>query len=147
MKEKETNNWISVTSDLLYQWIMLYLCISYHCEHVTLSLYTRAPPKNATILNGSLLFNPQYLRQIKQATKDSFEISLSQGFRNCPWLLDLIKIWLRYWEDKEKASISKSSCFLSAGVVSTTHYTLFLILCTNYRCTKVLDHFQPHMIV
>ena len=77
MKEKETNNWISVTSDLLYQWIMLYLCISYHCEHVTLSLYTRAPQKNATILNGSLLFNPQYLRQIKQATKDSFEISLS----------------------------------------------------------------------
>ena len=32
-----------------------------------------------------------------QTTKVNFEISSSLGFWNCPWLLDLIKIWLRYW--------------------------------------------------
>ena len=31
------------------------------------------------------------------ASKDCFEISSSWGFRNCPWLLDFIKIWPRYW--------------------------------------------------
>ena len=32
-----------------------------------------------------------------QTTRVNFKISSSLGFRNCPWLLDLIKIWLRYW--------------------------------------------------
>ena len=35
-------------------------------------------------------------------TKDSFRISFSSGFWNCPWLLHLIKKWQRYWQSKRR---------------------------------------------
>ena len=69
------------------------------------------------------------------ASKDSFKISSSWGFRYWPWLKDLIKIRLRYWGLKRRLPFPKIIPFLLCLYI--TYYSLtgqeigtnLLILC------------------
>ena len=62
-------------------------------------------------------------------TKDSFKILRKSWFWNCqcPWLLDLIKNWQRYWhwQSKRKLPFSNWPLFLSLGVYAEIwHYCI-----------------------
>ena len=64
--------------------------------------------KSGQFKNGSLLFDWHYLCQFFiKSNKDSFRISFSWGFGNCPWLLNLIKNWRRYWQSKRRLPFTK----------------------------------------
>ena len=64
--------------------------------------------KKWSIQIGSLLFDWHYLCQFFiKSNKDSFRISFSWGFGNCPWLLNLIKNWWRYWQSKRRLPFTK----------------------------------------
>ena len=86
--------------------------------------------KTSSFRNGSLPFNLQYFGQILSnlASNDSFEISSSWGFQNCPWLLDLIKIWPRYWRLKRRLPFQNHVVFLSSGVMMILMETLLIML-------------------
>ena len=45
-----------------------------------------------------------------QTSNDSFDICLSWGFRNTPYMFDLMKFWLSYLRLKTIDSISKTDC-------------------------------------
>ena len=57
--------------------------------------------RNAQKMISRMFFIVGYFPHL--ANKDSFEISLSWGFWNWPWLLYLIKFLLSYWGSKETA--------------------------------------------
>ena len=64
--------------------------------------------KSGQFKNGSLLFDWHYLCQFFiKSNKDSFRISFSWGFGNCPWLLNLIKNSRRYWQSKRRLLFTK----------------------------------------
>ena len=64
-------------------------------------------------------------------TKDSFRISSSWGFRDCPWLLHLIKKWRRYWQSKRRLLF--------------TNWPLFYVVACIFSKPKPMKNVQiPH---
>ena len=50
----------------------------------------------------SLTFNNSVNSLSKLTTNDIFEFLSLSWFQNCPWTLDLVKKWLRYWRLKRR---------------------------------------------
>ena len=76
--------------------------------------------------------------------KDSFEISSSRGFRKCPWLLDLIKIWLRYWGLKRRLPFENRQLFFGRACINTA---LFINMCfVLFRSYQPMLAFKVHPI-
>ena len=81
--------------------------------------YTRVQKKryNFQLEAFTLTLNISAKTLSNTTIKDSFEISSSRGFRKCPWLLDLIKIWLRYWGLKRRLPFENRQLFFGRACI------------------------------
>ena len=89
-----------------------------------------------------------FLSNLTTKDIDSFRISFSWGFWNCPWLLDLIKSWWRYWQLKRRLPFSNWPLFYVVAV-DITIVAIALTGLENYlsnNLNPVLWHEKNHCI-
>ena len=72
-------------------------------------------------------------------TKTSFGILRMSWFRNWPWLLNLIKNWLSYWQSKRRLPIQNRPVFNGRACNVILNFGLFQQLNTTFIVQSLLS--------